>query len=319
MKGKNIMPKNSLKVLVIGGAGFIGSHLADLCQSQGYETFIYDNFSTGKREFLNHIPEENILKGDILDTDFLSKIIGEINPDVVFHLAAIHHIPTCEKEPVKALKTNIEGTMSILSSISLTKKIVFASTGALYDPANTGFLSENSPLRPTDIYSISKMTCENILKYYANKTGKKIISARLFNTVGRRETNRHLIPDIVDQLKAGKREIRLGNLTPLRDYVHVEDVAEALLQLGKLDSKAEYDVFNVGTGIEHSVVDLVNLFSEVIGEKINVISVPELQRRIDRPTQKADTTKLKKATGWEPKKSLKQALEDVWIESKKGK
>lgn len=307
---------SSKKIMIIGGAGFIGSHLADLCQEKGYETFIYDNFSTGKESHLRKIPNSNIIKGDILDSQNLCNVMDKINPECVFHLAAIHHIPTCEKEPLKSLRVNVEGTMSVLSSSSKVKKIIFTSTGALYDPAYHKALKEDSPLKTSDIYSISKMACENLLEYWAKKNGVPVIAARLFNTVGRRETNRHLIPDVLDQLIEGKREIRLGNLTPLRDYIHVEDVADALIALLNLQIAKEYEVFNVGTGIEYSVLDLVNLFSQVIGEQIKAVSVSELQRKIDRPTQRADATKLRTLTNWEPKRTLQQALKEVWEEAR---
>lgn len=307
------------KIMVIGGAGFIGSHLVDLFLAQGKQVLVYDNFSTGKKEFLRNLEKKYIINGDIIDSDCLSSAINEFNPEVVFHLAAIHHIPTCEKNPKKALRTNVEGTVSVFESLNESvKKMVFASTGALYDPSNQNILNENSPLKPTDIYSISKMACENIAEYYSKKNQLAVVVARLFNTVGRRETNRHLIPDIVDQLVEGKREILLGNLTPLRDYIHVEDVADALYLLAQINIDKNLEIFNVGTGVEHSVVDIVNLFSEVIGDKIKVKSVPELKRKIDRPTQKADISKLMSITGWKPKRTLKQALEEVWAAAIKG-
>lgn len=314
--GKILKNNNKCKkVLIVGGAGFIGSHLVDLCLSKGFLTAVYDDFSTGKKHFLKNLDSKYIIEGNILDYEKLGKFINEYEPEIVFHLAAIHHIPTCENNPRKALNVNIDGTASVFeASGSKASKIVFASTGALYDPSNQDILNEQSPLKPTDIYSISKMACENIAEYFSKKLGISVVSARLFNTVGRRETNRHLIPDILEQLAKGKREVRLGNLTPLRDYIHVEDVAEALYSLGEKDFQNKFEVFNVGTGIEYSVVDLVNIFSEVIGEEIKIQSVPELQRKIDRPTQKSDSTKLISLTNWKPKRSLRQALEEVWKE-----
>ena len=303
-------------ILIIGGAGFIGSHLVDRCLNEGLNVWVYDNFSTGKKTFLGKLGADKIIKGDILDANFLCDAINDCKPEIIFHLAAVHHIPTCEKEPRHALKVNIEGTANVLEFCNeKVKKFVFASTGALYDPSNIGSLSEESPLKPSDIYSISKMTCEYLMEYYSKKKNIKIMSARLFNTVGRRETNRHLIPDILDQLVEGRNEIRLGNLTPLRDYIHVEDVAEALFEIAKLETTNDFEIFNVGTGVEHSVVDLVNLFSEVIGKEIKIVSDEKLKRKIDRPTQKADSSKLQRMTIWKPRRSLKQALKEVWEES----
>lgn len=307
------------KAWVIGGAGFIGSHVVDRCLEEGMEVVVYDNFSTGKRSFLPEVSECHIIEGDILDGASLSREMKESTPDVVFHLAAIHHIPTCEKLPERALRANIEGTATVLQACAVhgVQRLVFASTGALYDPAVTSILSETTQVKAFDIYSISKLACEYLLGYHAEKAdgGLTVAAARLFNTVGRRETNSHLIPAIVEQLSTGKREIRLGNIFPRRDYIHVEDVADALLAMGLIEEPEGLDIFNVGTGIEHSVGDLVNTFSDVIGEPIQIISVPELKRKVDRPNQRADNSKLRGATGWSPKRDLKQALEEIWQES----
>lgn len=302
---------------IIGGAGFIGSHLVDVCLEQGCPVWVYDNFSTGRKSFLPNVPELRVVEGDILDTKQLSETIQQFDPDVVYHLAAIHHIPTCEKIPEQALNVNIVGTESVLNACAESRvpRVLFTSTGALYDPTITGPLAETAPVKAFDIYSISKLTCEYLLEYYVEKKERKAIVARLFNNVGRRETNSHLIPAIVAQLAAGNRQIRLGNLSPRRDYIHVEDVAEALFALGTMEMQQPFDIFNVGTGIERSVQELVDLFADVIGEPLEVISAPELQRKVDRPTQQADPTKLQRTTGWKPTRSLRKALDEIWQES----
>lgn len=305
------------KALVVGGAGFIGSHLVDVCRRNGAEVLVYDNFSTGKRLFLPDLPPHQIIDGDILDAILLSDTVKEFNPDVVFHLAAIHHIPTCEKMPRQALRVNVEGTQSVLNACAETlgTRLVFTSTGALYDPTVKEALTENSTIKASDIYSISKLTCENLVSYYCAKQERQAVVARLFNTVGRRETNSHLIPAIMSQLETGNRQIKLGNLTPRRDFIHVEDVAEGLFALGELDTLQTFDIFNVGSGIEYSVQELVNLCADAIGEPIEIISSPELQRKVDRPTQQADSSKLQRTTAWAPSRNLQQALEEIWEEN----
>jgi len=304
-------------VLIIGGAGFIGSHLVDVHVQNGSQVWVYDDFSTGRRSFLPDVPGLHIVEGNILDTDQLVSVIQRSDPGVVYHLAAIHHIPTCEKMPRQALNVNIVGTESVLNACAENRvpRIVFTSTGALYDPAVTGPLTETTPVKAFDIYSISKLTCENLLRYYADKKISEIVVARLFNNVGRRETNFHLIPAITAQLVAGNRSIKLGNLSPRRDYIHVEDVADALYLMGKMKLQEPFDIFNVGSGSECSVRELVELFSDVIGELLEVIPVPELQRKVDRPTQLADATKLRLAASWQPERNLRQALDEIWKEN----
>jgi UDP-glucose 4-epimerase len=307
------------RALVIGGAGFIGSHLVDVCLRKGLKVWVFDNFSTGKRSFLANLPESQIVEGDILDANWLDKTIQDVKPDAVFHLAAIHHIPTCEEQSIHALHVNVVGTDTVLKACLQNRvhRIVFTSTGALYDPKITTPLSENAAAKAQDIYGISKHACENLVEYYADKKGLPGIVARLFNTVGRRETNSHVVPAIFGQLSGGNRSIKLGNLSPRRDYIHVEDVAEALFALGNVQMSQPFEIFNVGSGKDYSVQELVNLCSEVIGEPVEVITSADLQRKVDRPNQLADSSRLQRTVNWKPDRSLKQALAEIWQERMK--
>ena len=307
-------------VFIVGGAGFIGSHLVDVCLARSQQVWVYDDFSTGRKEFLPSHPGLHVVEGDILDTEHLTDTIGECKPDTLYHLAAIHHIPTCEKMPERALKVNVEGTQSVVSVCARhhIPRFIFTSTGALYDPTSFGPLLEDFPLDAHNIYSISKLAGEQLTQYHVSKNGGQAYVARLFNTVGRRETNPHVIPAIMAQLKTGKRKVVLGNLEPRRDYVHVEDVAEALFTLGNIPVKRSFDIYNIGSGTERSVRELVELCSDVIAEPIEIISAPELQRRVDRPNQLADLTKIVQASGWAPKRTLKQALGEIWEQSQDG-
>ncbi len=279
--------------------------------------WVYDDFSTGRRDFLPSHPDLHIVEGDILNLEHLSHVVRQCVPDVVFHLAAIHHIPTCEKLPERALRVNVEGTQNVLSACAQhsVARLLFASTGAIYDPAVIGPLSETAPVLGQDIYSISKLAGENLVRHHIMKHGGQAVAARFFNTVGRRETNPHVIPAIMAQLAQGQRQIRLGNLSPRRDYVHVQDMAEALFTLGSLPLENPFELFNIGSGQEYSVQELVELCSEAIGEPIEIISASELQRKVDRPHQLADLSKIQKQSGWQPRRTLKQALKEIWEET----
>jgi UDP-glucose 4-epimerase len=305
------------KQFIVGGAGFIGAHLVEVALAQGCQVWVYDDFSVGRRQFLPDHDQLQIVEGDILDTAQLSAAIAQAAPDTLYHLAAIHHIPTCEKYPEQALRVNVEGTKSVLTACAQNKtpRVIFASSGALYDPVNEGALAETSPVRAHDIYSISKLTGEYLLQYHVAKEGGETIIARFFNVVGRRETNPHVIPTIMGQLAAGSRQIKLGNLHPRRDYIHVEDVAEALFALAALTLTEPCEVFNVGSGHEHSVQNLVELCAEAVGEPIEIISAPEFRRKFDRPSQLADIEKIQSRTGWRPTRTLRQALVEVWAET----
>ncbi len=307
-------------VCIVGGAGFVGSHLVDLCISCGLRVLVYDNFSTGRRAYLPDNPLLKIVDGDILDTQNLAAVVGEFSPDTLYHLAAIHHIPTCENAPDRALRVNVEGTQSVLTACAQwnVPRIVFASTGALYDPASSGALGEDSPVKAHNIYSISKQAGEQLSAYHAVKNGTWAVVARLFNVVGRRETNPHVIPAIITQLSSGSRQVTLGNLDPRRDYIHVEDVADALFALGGLPMTAPFEVFNIGSGREYSVGELVELCSKIIAEPVEIFSDPARRRKLDRPSQLADVTKLQQASVWRPTRTLRQALAEIWQETLAG-
>lgn len=276
-------------VLVIGGAGFIGSHLIDVLVQEPINVYVYDNFSTGRKEFLTE--KFNLFEqvGNILDVKSLDAIFRNVKPEHVYHLAALHHIPTCELNPEFALEVNIIGTQNVLRCCvdHKVQKVILASTGGIYDIKEEA-LTETDALQPKDIYTISKLACENLLQYYANKHELSCVAGRIFNTVGTRETNAHIIPDIVTQLSRGNHKIKLGNLTPRRDYIHVEDTAAGLFELSKIILDGNFETFNIGSGVDYSVKEIIDLFEGIINQPIEAISVPELQRKIDRPTQLSD-------------------------------
>ncbi len=303
------------RILITGGAGFIGSHLLDFCLNAGHQVLVYDNFSVGNRSFLQDHPLLEVVEGDILDPKSLESTIARFNPDVVFHLAAIHFIPACEKDPAMALRINVEGTQNILQACrNRNNRVVFTSTGAIYDPAITSVLSEDSNIETKDIYGLTKHTAERLIQYHLAKGFGSVVIARLFNAAGRRETNPHLLPAIMEQISRGDKNVELGNLYPRRDYVHVEDIAEALYSLRNINALETPGVFNIGSGKEYSVQELVDICADTIGEPINIVQVSSRMRKVDRPSQLAGLAAIMEATGWAPKRTLKQAVGEIWSE-----
>lgn len=297
--------------MITGGAGFIGSAIVPTLRNEGYDVFIIDNLSFGNLKFVD-IPDGNFFLSDIRDFNPLCKIIELVMPDVLIHLAAIHFIPYCNQHPVEAAETNIRGTMNILDSIKKipsVKKVLFASTAAVY-PIFDGPLSEEHELLPLDIYGLSKLTGEYLCRKFYLETGIDTIVCRFFNAFGPNETNPHLIPEIEKQLRSGKRTIKLGNLTPKRDFIHTYDMAAAIKSLLKKNHYG-YDTFNLGRGIEYSVVEIVDAFSRQLNEKI-VIEVDETRvRKVEREHLVADVSKLKSVTGWEPEWSIDDGIRNL--------
>ena len=299
------------KILITGGAGFIGSAIIKWLQKFNYEIFVIDNLSFGNRAFLN-IDDEHFFKEDILNATAIRRIISEVTPSVVIHLAAVHFIPYCNAHPFESANINIQGTINVLdaaSTLKSIKKVFFASTAAVY-PIYDEAISEEFVINPLDIYGLSKLTGEHLCHEFHLKTNIPTIICRFFNAFGPNETNPHLIPEIADQINAGKRILKLGNLTPKRDFIHTYDMAEAVRKLiEKFDSGI--DIFNLGRGEEYSVTEIVAHFEQAIGEKLTIEVDPLRVRKVERMHLLADISKLEKFAEWSPKVSIEEGISNL--------
>jgi len=296
-------------VLITGGAGFIGRWLVQHALNAGAAVVIYDNLSVGSLENLMEMEGKFIFyQGDIRDQSQLAQIMRKHSVERVFHLAAIHYIPYCESHPQETFEVNLVGTLAVLEAMraASVQRLVFASTGALYPPLNIP-LTEQTPLEPQDIYGLTKLHCEQAIHYYQKRYGMEATLVRLFNTYGPYETNPHLLPHIIQTLKQGVREIPLGNLKPKRDYVYVTDVAEGFWRLG--ETPATVGVYNLGTGVEHSVEEVVATLSELLRMPIQIVQDPTRVRPVDKLHQRADLERLRAALRWTPSTSLTDGLQ----------
>ncbi len=300
-----------MRTLITGGAGFIGSAIVPELKKQGYEIYVLDNLSFGNRDFID-IPDSHFFLADIRDAKIVHEVITQLKPEIVVHLAAIHFIPYCNQHPFEAADINIRGTMNVLDAckgLKSLEKIFFASTAAVY-PISDNAVNEDHELLPLDIYGLSKLTGEHLFKRFWLETKIDTIICRFFNAFGPNETNPHLIPEIEEQIRNGLRTINLGNLTPKRDFIHTYDMASAVSKLLKHE-KAGYDIFNLGRGIEYSVVEIVEAFERQLKDKIKIEVDPARVRKVERQHLLADVSKLKKATGWEPVWSIDQGIKNL--------
>ena len=287
-----------MKTLVTGGAGFIGCAVIDKLQREGDEIFVIDNLSFGKRAFIQ-IPDSHFFEADILDEHKIDSIFHAIRPDRVIHLAAVHFIPYCNQHPYESSNINIRGTIHVLNACQKynVKKVFFASTAAVYPIYNVA-VSETNPTGPMDIYGLSKLTGEHLCNEFHLQTEIPVVICRFFNAFGPNETNPHLIPEIQNQVNAGLRKIKLGNLTPKRDFIHTSDMANAVHSLMSYNNPG-IDIYNLGRGIEYSVTEIVDAFSRQLGEQIEIEVDEARVRKVERMHLLADVSKLK-STGWQP-------------------
>jgi UDP-glucose 4-epimerase len=307
------------RIFITGGAGFIGSAITAHLQQSGYEIMIYDNLSFGNRRFLN-IPDSHFANGDILDSQSLRSLLMDFSAHYVIHLAAVHFIPYCNQHPFESANINIKGTANILkvcSELPELEKVFFASTAAVYPIYDQGIKEDIQPA-PSDIYGLSKYTGEELCKKFHYETNIPTIICRFFNAFGPNETNPHLIPAIQEQVLAGKRIIQLGNTAPKRDFIHTFDMARAVQMLLEKFSKG-IDTFNLGRGIEYSVLEVIAAFEKAIGETLTIDIDPQRVRKTDRLHLLANVSKLSAYTGWIPTISLEEGIKIIVLHDEKAK
>jgi len=301
----------SKKVFITGGAGFIGSAVISHLQQRDYEVMVYDDLSFGNRQFLD-IADCQFVHADILDNQKLQAAMLKFSPQYVVHLAAIHFIPYCNEHPFASANINIRGTVNVLEAckqLPKLEKLLFPSTAAVY-PIYDHAIPETLEPAPSDIYGLSKFTGEELCRKFHLESAVPTIMCRFFNAFGPNETNPHLIPAIQQQVLAGKRTIQLGNTAPKRDFIHTHDMARAVqMLLERFDQGI--DIFNLGKGIEYSVVDVVDAFSKALGETLHIETDPNRVRKTDRLHLLADISKLEQYTGWQPAISLEEGIKTL--------
>jgi UDP-glucose 4-epimerase len=309
------MTKNKQQVLITGGIGFIGSYVARQLLEEGSAVHAVDNGFTGSHDLVpNEVAVHDV---DIRGKNEISDVVTEVDPDVLIHLAAIHFIPYCNKNPEEAFNVNVIGTRNVLEAASNSdnlKRVVNASSAAVYEPA-PGPHIESEGVGPTDIYGRTKLVAEDEARLFSQDTGIPTASARLFNTYGIRETNSHLIPAILEQLEDESRAVDLGNLTPARDFIHASDVADALVTLAR-EFERDYRTYNVGTGTEHTVREVVDAVGDALGEEITIAQDEDRVRESDRPHLEADISRLTTEFNWEPRYELREGLKEIISDKK---
>ncbi len=296
------------RILITGGAGFIGSALVPELLSRGADVAVVDNLSFGRREFVP-LDDKRFFKVDIRDHGALRSVLTTFRPEWIVHLAAIHFIPYCNQHPFEAADVNILGTRTLLRAASKIEELegfLFASTAAVY-PIHDGPCAEDLEPGPLDIYGVSKLAGEHLCREFYLDRKVPMVLCRFFNAFGPNETNPHLIPEIQKQVNAGARTLALGNLEPKRDFIHTSDMARAVRMLiERHDSGLQ--VLNLGRGIEYSVQEIVDAFARQLGTKLRVEQDPHRVRKSDRNHLLADISRLGHYTGWKPQIDLDQGI-----------
>jgi UDP-glucose 4-epimerase len=301
--------------LVTGAAGFLGSHVVEQLVARGTRVVALDSLEWGRESHLSpfsEIPGFKFERADIRDRDAVAAVFKRHRPAVVVHLAALHYIPAAVKDPVATVAINVLGTQTILSAAEAVdvERFFFASTGDVYAPSDAPH-REDDRLAPFNVYGLSKLCGEQLIALASHGTAaRRFVVARLFNLYGPRETNPHILPEIIAQLRNGSRQLKLGNIWPRRDLVPVRDAARALIEMVQC-APAGVTTTNVATGRAWSMDDAIRTIGELLGGPIEVIADPAKMRASERPNLAADVSRLRALIGWAPSSDLKTGLRDL--------
>ncbi|KPK75291.1 MAG: hypothetical protein AMJ79_11735 [Phycisphaerae bacterium SM23_30] len=315
-----------MRILATGGAGYVGSAMVRLLVSRGFEVTVYDNLSKG---FRAAVPADCLIEGDLAEGDKLRRVLKEHRIEVVAHFAGSITVGESMVNPRHYYRNNIGNSLVLLEAmqVSQVEKIIFSSTATVYAPVSQGVLTEESPLGPANPYAVSKYTIERMIEDFAAANGWSYVLLRYFNACGASSDGRygeahdpetHLIPQVLQAALGQREKISIFGAdydtpdgTCIRDYVHVDDLAEAhVLALKAVEAGKSY-TYNVGTGTGNSVLEVIRAAEEVVGGKIPT----EITGRRPGDTSRlvAGSERIKREWGWQPKyQTLTEIIETAW-------
>ena len=308
------------KVLITGADGFIGSHLTEILVSEGYEVTAlsqYNSFNSwGWLEDVSCKGDIKVVTGDVRDPHFCKHITKDI--DIIYHLAALIAIPYSYTAPDSYVDTNIKGTLNICQAAKENgeKRVIHTSTSEVYGTAQYVPIDEMHPLQPQSPYSATKIAADAIAMSFYNAFELPISIARPFNTYGPRQSARAVIPSIITQIANGKRVIKMGDVSPTRDFNYVEDTCRGFLSIADSESCIGKTV-NIGSNFEISIGDTLELIKELMGEEVEFVVD---QQRL-RPEKSevfrlwCDNSMIHGLTGFKPQVDIREGLRKTidWI------
>jgi UDP-glucose 4-epimerase len=316
-----------VKVLVAGGAGYIGSHAVKDLRRRGHAVVVFDNFSSGRRELVRGIP---VVEGDLREPGALDRTLSGAGFEAVLHFASLIQVGESFLEPAKYYVQNLTGSLNLLEAMRRAGvgRIIFSSSAAVYGLPRETPITESHPLAPANPYGQTKFFVETILRDYHRAYGLDFVSLRYFNASGAdpegelgemHDPETHLIPNILLSLLGRKKEVEVFGTdfntpdgTAIRDYIHVSDLAEAhALALERLERGAAEDFINLGTNRGYSVREVIRRAEEVTGRKVNYRNAP--RRRGDVPVLLASKDKAERVLGWKARYSdLETIVSTAW-------
>lgn len=318
-------PLSGTRVLVTGAGGFIGSHLTEALARAGCQVRAMVHYSAlGGRGWLDSVAADDrieILAGDITDPERTAAVVDGC--DVVFHLAALIAIPYSYQAPRSYFRTNVEGTLNVLEAARRhgVRRVIHTSTSEVYGSARYVPIDEAHPLQGQSPYSASKIGADKLVEAFVATHGMPVVTVRPFNTFGPRQSARAVIPTLAAQMLAGG-PVRLGNLTPTRDFTFVDDTVAGFVAAAEADDGVCGETVNLGTGNEISIRELAELLSEITGTPCTITTEEARMRpaasEVDRLC--SNPAKAGRLFGWSAATTLREGLQRTvdWISDHAG-
>ena len=314
------------RILVTGGAGYIGSHTVRLLLARGYDVAVVDDLSKGYRE---NVPPARLYELNIRNGSALAELMRQVRFDAVVHFAAFIAVGESMREPARYFGNNVGGSMELLGAMAEAgvRRLVFSSTAAVYGSPHASPIKEDFPIQPMSPYGESKVMVETLLRWFDQIHGLTSVCLRYFNASGadpegrlgeRHDPETHLIPLVLRAILTGEPITVFGtdydtaDGSCIRDYIHVDDLAQAhILALERLLGGGASGHFNVGTGTGHSVLEVIRTAEEVTGKKVPYVVGP--RREGDPPALVAASDRLCDTLGWRPQYAdLRTIVEHAW-------
>lgn len=301
------------KVLVTGADGFIGSHLVEMLVREGYEVRALSQYNSfnywGWLEDIDCRSQIEVVNGDVRDPHYCRHITKGM--DAVFHLAALIAIPYSYVAPDSYVDTNVKGTLHICQAAldNGVQRVIHTSTSEVYGTAQYVPINEDHPLQPQSPYSASKIGADAMAMSYFNAFNLPVTIARPFNTYGPRQSARAVIPTIISQIASGKKQIKLGDVSPTRDFNYVTDTCRGFLALARCEAAVGKTV-NIGSNFEISVGDTLNLIRELMGSEVEFVTDEQRMRPEKSEVFRlwCDNSRIHALTGFKPELSIRDGL-----------
>jgi UDP-glucose 4-epimerase len=309
------------KVLITGGAGYIGAHIAHDLADAGFEVRILDDFSNGLERRVTRF--KDIHRANILDREAVVNAVKGV--DSVIHLAAKKAVGESVENPLKYYENNVGGTLNLLAAMSLcgVKKIVFSSTAAVYAPSEKDAIGENDPTAPLSPYGATKLLSEELISTIGKAEGWSSISLRYFNVAGSGadelgdNSRDNLVPKVFQALESGHSPEIYGDDYPtpdgtcIRDYIHVSDLSNShIAALQAIQNRHMAEIYNVGSGVGYSVREVIDQVEKTIGRSTGAKVVA--RRAGDSPKLISSIARISRDLGWKPQLSLKEMVDSAW-------